>query len=72
MTGLRTPADELTADWNSGLFPDGKILYQGLSHGSFFTLKDQGIQKHVSVATTFVLVVCGYDPKSIASRGEVC
>jgi hypothetical protein len=39
----------------------------GVSPGFFFTRQDQKIQQHVSVATTFALVVGEYVPKSIAS-----
>jgi hypothetical protein len=39
----------------------------GLSRGSFFTLEDQGIQRHVVAATKFALVVGEYVSKSIAS-----
>ena len=42
-----------------------------LSCGSDFTLEGQGIQKYVSVATDFPLVVSKYVPKSIDSWGEV-
>jgi len=67
MTGLRTPADELATDSEFRLIYGLGNTASGLSRGFFFTLKDQGIQKHVSVAINFALVVGEYVPKSIAS-----
>ena len=67
MTGLRTLTDGLTIDSEFRLIYGLGNTASGLSRSSFFTLEDQGIQKHVSVVTKFALVVGEYVPKSIAS-----